>query len=126
MQFNVELSELAEQQYDDILSYIAYELKNPQALKNVMDDFDETIAKLEEMADSFGYCSSNRLKEMGLHKIYFAKHRYLFVYRVNKSQVIIEAMYHEMQDYENSIQLVYPRTASLGAVLFSCTSYTFQ
>ena len=48
MQFNVELSELAEQQYDDILSYIAYELKNSQALKNVMDDFDDTIAKLEK------------------------------------------------------------------------------
>lgn len=103
MQFNVEISELAERQYDEILSYIAYELKNTQALKNVMDDFDDTIEKLEQMADSFGYCNSNRLKEMGLHKIHFAKHRYLFVYRVNKSQVIIEGMYHEMQDYENSI-----------------------
>ncbi|MGN0140811.1 MAG: type II toxin-antitoxin system RelE/ParE family toxin [Roseburia sp.] len=103
MQFNVEVSELAERQYDEILSYIAYELKNPQALKNVMDDFDDTIKKLEKMADRFGYCNSNRLKEMGLHKINFTKHRYLFVYRVNKSQVIIEGMYHEMQDYENSI-----------------------
>ena len=28
MQFDVELSELAEQQYDEILSYIANELKN--------------------------------------------------------------------------------------------------
>ena len=67
MQFNVELSELAERQYDEILSYIAFELRNPQALKNVMDDFDDTIEKLEQMADSFGYCNSNRLKEMGLH-----------------------------------------------------------
>lgn len=52
MQFNVELSELAEQQYDKILSYIAYDLKNPQALQSVMNDFDDTIAKLEKMADS--------------------------------------------------------------------------
>ena len=29
MQFNVELSELAEKQYDNILSYIANVLKNP-------------------------------------------------------------------------------------------------
>ena len=103
MQFDVELSELAEQQYDEILSYIANELKNPQALRNVMDDFDDTIEKLEKMADSFGYCNCDRLNEMGLHKINFAKHRYLFVYRVNTSQVIVEGMYHEMQDYENSI-----------------------
>lgn len=104
MQFNVELSELAAQQYDKILYYIAYELKNPQALQNVMDDFDDTIAKLEKMADNFGYCKSERLKKMGLHKIGFVRHRYLFVYRLNKSQVIIEGMYHELQDYENSIQ----------------------
>ena len=62
MQFNVELSELAEKQYDNILSYIANVLKNPQALESVMDDFDDTIVKLEKMADAFGYCKSKRLK----------------------------------------------------------------
>lgn len=103
MQFEVELSELAETQYDNILFYIANQLKNPQALKNVMDDFDCTIDKLAKMADNFGYCKSERLKKMGLHKIKFEKHRYVFVYRMNKDKVIIEGMYHEMQDYENSI-----------------------
>ena len=97
MQFNVELSELAETQYDNILSYIS------NVLKNVINDFDDTIEKLEKMADSFGYCNSKRLKEMGLHKIKFVKHRYLFVYRMIDKKVIIEGMYHELQDYENSI-----------------------
>ena len=73
MQFNVELSELAETQYDNILSYISNVLKNPQALENVINDFDDTIEKLENMADSFGYCNSKRLKEMGLHKIQLSK-----------------------------------------------------
>ena len=45
MQFNVELSELAEKQYDNILSYISNVLKNPQALENVMNDFDDTVGK---------------------------------------------------------------------------------
>ena len=103
MQFNVELSELAEQQYDEILSYIANTLKNTQALRNVMDDFDDTIEKLEKIADSFGYCNCDRLKELGLYKINFAKHRYLLVYRIIGNRVIVEGMYHELQDYENSI-----------------------
>ena len=103
MQFNVELSELAETQYDNILSYISNVLKNPQAVANVMDDFDDTVGKLEKMADTFGFCKSKRLKEMGLHKIKFVKHRYLFVYRMIDKKVIIEGMYHELQDYENSI-----------------------
>lgn len=66
MRFNVTLSELAERQYDNILAYISDVLKNPQALQNVMDDFDDTIEKLETTASSLGYCKSNRLKEMGL------------------------------------------------------------
>lgn len=103
MQFSVELSELAEKQYESILSYIANVLKNLQALENVMDDFDDTIGKLEKMADTFGFCKSDRLKKMGLHRIRFVKHRYLFVYRINSNQVIVEGMYHELQDYENSI-----------------------
>ena len=103
MQFKVELSELAEKQYDNILSYIANVLKNPQALKNVMDDFDGTIERLEKMADTFGYCKSKKLMEMGLHSIGFTKHRYLLVYRINDERVIVEGMYHELQDYENSI-----------------------
>lgn len=103
MLFNVELSELAEYQYDNILSYISSVLKNPQAVKNVMDDFEDTIERLEKRADTFGFCKSKRLKEMGLHKIRFAKHRYMFVYRIIDEKVIIEGMYHELQDYENSI-----------------------
>ena len=59
MQFNVELSELAETQYDNILSYISNVLKNQQALENVINDFDDTIEKLEKMADSFGYCNND-------------------------------------------------------------------
>ena len=43
MQFDVELSELAERQYDTILNYISSVLKNPQALDNVMDDFDNIV-----------------------------------------------------------------------------------
>ncbi len=103
MQFNVEISELAEIQYDNILSYISNVLNNPQALENVINDFDDTIAKLEKGADIFSFCKSKRLKEMGLHKIKLAKHRYLLVYRIVDKNVIIEGMYHELQDYENSI-----------------------
>ena len=94
---------MAEKQYDEILSYIANQLTNSQAVKNVIDDFDSTINRLEKMADKFGICKSERLKALGLHKIRFEKHRYLFVYRIDGQQVVIEGMYHELQDYENAI-----------------------
>ena len=88
MRYSVHLSELAEEQYDNILAYIANQLNNSQALRNVMDDFDNTIERLETMADTYGYCKSERLKAMELHSIGFLKHRYLLVYRIIDNKVI--------------------------------------
>lgn len=104
MQFKVELSELAIAQYDKILAYIYQVLKNPQATENLMQDFDDTIGVLESQAENFGYCRSERLRKMGFHKIHFKRHRYLLVYRVKHDTVIVEGMYHELQDYENAIE----------------------
>lgn len=103
MSFKIELSELASMQYDKFLEYIYFVLENPQAADNLMQDFDDTIKTLEEQADHFGYCRSERLRKLGFHKIHFKKHRYLFVYRVKNDRVIVEGMYHELQDYENVI-----------------------
>lgn len=103
MQYDVELSELAMEQYDKFLYYIYYTLKNPQAANSLMQDFDDTISILTEQADCFGYCRSEQLRKLGFHKIHFQKHRYLLVYRVKQSSVIVEGMYHELQDYENAI-----------------------
>ena len=104
MSFKVELSELASTQYDRILAYIYVILKNPQAADSLMQDFDDTIEMLEEHADHFGYCSSERLRKLGFHKVHFKKHRYLLVYRVKNNRVIVEGMYHELQDYESAIE----------------------
>jgi hypothetical protein len=103
MQYNIKTSVLAEEQYDNILLHISYKFKNKQALENIMDDYDATIEMLETSAGSFGYCNNERLKQLGFHKIHFQKHRYLFVYRIFGDEVIIEGMYHELQDYENAI-----------------------
>ena len=54
MQFNVEISELAEEQYDHTLDYLANVKKNPQAVNGVMDDFDYAVEQLENMADTLG------------------------------------------------------------------------
>ncbi len=47
MQYKVEISNLADQQYDKFLNYIYNVLKNPQAAVGLMQDFDDTIKILE-------------------------------------------------------------------------------
>lgn len=104
MRFSVEVSDLASKQYDKFLAYIYLVLKNPQAVDSLMKDFDNTIDILSEQAEHFGYCQSERLRKLGFRKIHLGKHRYLLVYRVSHDKVIVEGMYHELQDYENAIE----------------------
>jgi len=103
MQYSVEISGLAEKQYDSVLHYLANVKLNLQAVNGVIDDFDYAIEQLERMADTFGYCQDARLRAMGFRKVHFKAHRYLLVYRINDRRVIVEGMYHELQDYENAI-----------------------
>ena len=103
MQYSVEISELAEEQYEYILDYLVNVKMNIQAVQGVIADFDYAVEQLEKMADSFAYCRNDRLRSMGFHKLKFKSHRYLFVYRINGGRVIIEGLYHELQDYENAI-----------------------
>lgn len=86
MQLSVEVSDLASEQYDKFLAYIYFVLKNPQAADSLMQDFDDTMDILSEQAEHFEFCN-----------------RYLLVYRVKDNRVIVEGMYHELQDYENII-----------------------
>ena len=103
MQYKVQISDLANRQYDKFLNYIYNVLMNPQAAANLMQDFDDTIEILEGQAESLGYCNSERLRKLGLRKVHFQRHKYLLVYRVKQEKVIVEGMYHELQDYENVI-----------------------
>ena len=68
-----------------------------------MDDFDDTIVKLEKMADA-RYCKSKRLKGNYIRSD-LKNHKYLLVYRVKIGSVIVEGIYHELQDYENTLRL---------------------
>ena len=103
MRYSVSVSDLAYEQYDKFLDYIYHTLLNLQAADSLMQDFDATIGIWGMQAESFGYCQSELLRKQGFHQIHFKRHRYLFVYRVKQDSVIVEGMYHELQDYENAI-----------------------
>lgn len=69
-----------------------------------MQDFNDTIKILEGQAGSLRYCNSKHLRKLGFHKVHLKRHRYLLVYRIKQEIVIVEGMYHELQDYENAIK----------------------
>ena len=52
MNYEVVLTELAESHIRSIIHYIVFELGNEQAAQSVLDDMDDTIGKLSQVAGS--------------------------------------------------------------------------
>ena len=75
--------------------------KNLQAAENVLDDFEKTIQYLTKEAGAHKLCDHPRLRSFGYRRIRFLSHRYFMLYRIEKETVIIDRIFHELQDYEN-------------------------
>ncbi len=74
---------------------------NEHAAKAVWNDALETQDELAKVAGSLKLCEKINLQELGYRKINFLHHRYLMIYRINGTTAYVEAIYHQLQDYEN-------------------------
>lgn len=99
--FNVIISPKALFQLNSYIDYLQYTLLNDQAARNVWQDALETRKRLSEAAGSLDFCTHPLLKKNGYHIIHFLRHRYLMLYRIEGRTVYVDAIYHQLQDYEN-------------------------
>lgn len=95
------MTDLAQSQLDSYIDYLLIEKSSPQAAKAIKDDALLTVEALLLSADTLAYCDDDDLTALGYRKIHFSKHRYLFLYRIVEDIAYIEAVYHQLQDYEN-------------------------
>ena len=100
--YKVIISPKALSQLEEYIAYIRYSLLNDQAAKAVWDDAVETAEKLETVAGSLKFCDDPDLKALGYRKLSFTRHRYIMLYRIENQTAYVDAVYHQLQDYENT------------------------
>lgn len=99
--FNVIITPKALSQLNNYIDYLQYTLLNDQAAYSVWQDALETRERLSKVAGNLKLCTQLKLKENGYRIINFIRHRYLMLYRIEGSIVYVDAIYHQLQDYEN-------------------------
>lgn len=102
--FKVVLTSEAEMQAQKILDYIFYELRNVQAAYSVEQDMRETARRLSHMAGILKLCDDPGLKELGYRTIHLKRHRYFMLYKIVDTYVYVIGIYHDLQDYENTLR----------------------
>lgn len=101
MAYNVIITPPARHQLEMYIAYTLCELKNLQAARSIKDDARETKKRLSNIAGSLPLCKDKVLAKNGYRRILFKKHDFFMVYRIDNNTVIVDAMYHELQDYES-------------------------
>lgn len=101
MAYKVIITPPAKHRLDMYVEYTAVKLQNRQATKNILEDAKISKEKLSEVADSIKYCENPILAKYGYRKFRFLKHKFVMIYRIDTDKVIVDGMYHELQDYES-------------------------
>lgn len=99
--FDVRISEKALEQLESYVDYIQHTLLNEQAARLVWKDAIATRDRLSNSAGSLAFCRNHQLQELGYRLIRFSKHRYVMLYRVIGQTAFVDAIFHELQDYEH-------------------------
>ena len=95
------MTRIAQKQLNDHLAYLINQFHSQQAYRAVKEDAKKTRDALLTAADILALCEDPDLAALGYHTIHFRKHQYFFVYVVENDTARIDAVYHDLQDYEN-------------------------
>lgn len=101
MAFKVIILPLAKQNLKRYIRYTAIVLQNKQAATSIRDDARDTKKQLSKIADILPLCPDPVLAKLGYRKISFRKHDFFMIYRIDGNTVVVESMYHTLQDYES-------------------------
>lgn len=100
--YDVVITDHALEQLESYIDYIQYVLLDDQAADAVAIDAFETQDRLRILAGVLSPCKNEYLKFLGYHPMRFKYHRYVMLYRIDGNTAIVEAIYHQTQDYESA------------------------
>ena len=80
--YEVIISPKAYEQLEDYVGYIQYTLLNNVAAEKVWQDAVDTADKLESVAGSLAPCKHPKLRKLGYHPMFFLRHDYVMLYRI--------------------------------------------
>lgn len=99
LEYEVIITDNAQNQLEEYLSYILHSFKSQQAAEAVWNDAMETKEKLVTIAGSIKEMDNPVFK--GYKRINFSRHRYAMIFRVEGNTAYIERVFHQLEDIDN-------------------------
>ena len=98
-------TQLAGQDLDSILEYIAVSLANPSAAAAFADKVEKCYLGLQSMPMMYELCRDKHLRAFGYRKVNIGNH--IMIYKINEldKTVVIMRFFYGRQDYKRLLDL---------------------
>jgi plasmid stabilization system protein ParE len=105
MQYNLIITESAEELLDHIINYLVNQLKNPQAAGNLLTEIEHIYDNLEYNPKIYGYTDDHLIKPRGYRKARVPHYNYVIIFRIEEETytVYIMGYFHELELYKNKL-----------------------
>ena len=101
--YNVEISDRAENDLDNIIVYIAQNLAAPKAASDFADKIFDCYDNLERNPYMYGVCHDPRLHKEGYRRALVKNYVVVFKIYEDTKDVHVHAIFHGSQDYVNLV-----------------------
>lgn len=97
--YKIKVSELAHQDLEKIVSYIAVQLANPKAAGDFLDEVEKCYGYLRNNPLMYTKCQDKRLEKEGYRKV--SINNYVLVYKINEASKTVNILrfFYGPQDY---------------------------
>lgn len=96
MQYRIEITNLAEEDLENIGDYIAYELKNPTAAVNTVNGIRKQMNSLANFPERNELDEDEVLAELGVCKDYYRNYKIYYI--IDKDTIYIVRILHMLVD----------------------------
>ena len=101
--FELEITESAESDLDQITDYLSVALCNPQAAAAFLDEVEHVSDVLADKPELFPLCSDSKLAELGYRKA--TVWAYILIYEIDADAEVVRVLrfFHESENYANKL-----------------------
>ena len=103
MDYNLIITEKADEHIDSLAGYLLGKLKNLQATNNFLNEIDGIYDRLEENPYQFPISSDKYLALKEYREAHFQKLSYKMVFCIENKVVYVVGVFHDLEDYAKKI-----------------------
>ena len=104
MEYNLVITEHAEELLDNIIYYLLYKLKSEQAVKHLLDGIENVYERMETNPQQFAVSRDKYLAGKNYREALIPQMDYVLIFKICENTVNVLGIFHQLESYGNKVE----------------------